>query len=144
MITEEENLFIGYVTKVHNATNFDIDIQLTDLKRDKYKYVYKSYYTAIDPDDEHVNPKRLYSYPCRVEGVSMRRNTFGRRTSESTYEIKQLFFLFNNWVLCSVGEVDYYNRILVKIYDPITKEPIMDYHYKKYKDIFEPYSRVSA
>ena len=138
--------FRGYITNIYDPANYDIDIQFDEDTKSKYQHVFKSLYTAIDLDDTPpISPKRLESYRCRVKGVTIIRPNYKNNKpidypmKNATTDINKKVFLFNSWVDCDVSDIDFYNRILVKLYDPITGESLTDDVFDKYPTLFSKY-----
>lgn len=146
---DTDNKVMGFIVNIYDSVNFDIDIPLQDKER--YKNVYQAPYTCIDLDNsQFVEPVQRIAYRCRIEGVSIDRNESNdselkennyRIVREANYKIKQRIMLCNSWVLCKIGAIDYYNRILIKIYDPITSKSLTEDIFAEYPNVFSEYSR---
>lgn len=141
--------FRGYVINVYDPVNYDIDIHFDPDTNNKYKDVFKSYYTCISldsKDTENRLPLQRPAYRCRVKGISMERRDINEKTvRNATNDINKKIYLFNGWVDCYVNDIDYYNRILVELYDPITGESLTDdIFYQKYPELFSQYIRQNT
>ncbi len=49
----------------------------------------------------------------------------------------------NGWVICTISDVDIYRRLLVTLYDPITRKDLSEILLsEEYKDYFRPYNHL--
>lgn len=110
----------GFVVNVHDAMNFDIDINIPDFLKIKYQNSYKTEYFYKQYDREFMetpffkNKKiyKSYAYRCRIKGLSTNKSV----SYNIINEIKQLFDRLDGKVYCVLNNIDIFNRILVDIY----------------------------
>lgn len=127
-------------TSVQNETDFDIEIERTNTETNtgtspgteitgtrRYDSVYKNQYEYIDYKDEYESEetwaKKSVTYRCHLRGIDI----IGRKEKMilddrsqsliniSNNDIERLIKKNNRWVICTLGDVDIYNRILVDI-----------------------------
>lgn len=149
----------GFVVNIHDATNFDIDLDLPVELRDKYNDVISNEYFYQDlPSDFLENPNlanqqlipcKSKTYRCRLKGIGINQlpnNYHIHKNNIISYEIKQLIDNNDGWVLCNLSDIDVYQRLLVDIIIPTNTENISlkDFLLNKmnYEDnpLFYPYS----
>lgn len=110
----------GFVVNVHDAMNFDIDINIPEFLKPKYQNVYKTdyYYKQYDkdfmesPNFKNKKVYKSYAYRCRLKGISTNRSV----SYNIINEIKQLFDRLDGKIYCVLNNIDMFNRILVDIY----------------------------
>lgn len=144
---ENRGKFRAYVVNVYDPVNYDIDIHFDENTKKIYDNIFKSYYTSLSLDSEKLEdrlPQQRASYRCRIKGISMDRT--GNKellVKQATNVINKKIFLFNGWVDCYVSDIDFYNRILVELFDPLTGESLTHelFNTPKYSDIFSTYIR---
>lgn len=126
-----ENI-VGYVVNVHDVLNFDIDLWLTPEQRRKYSGIIVNSYQYID-ETEGVAHTSL-TYRCRLRGIgSSSRKSFRETPRAFSFQFQKVFQEVkyninrqNGWVLVNIFDVDVYRRLLVEIYDPVTRKNIKD------------------
>lgn len=118
----------GFIVNVHDATNYDIDLQIPPDLRDKYNFVVNNKYTYQDLDENFykkpdlkmisMDPKIGKTYRCRLRGIGIN----NRSTPEDMWKIKQMFVNVkqlidrtDGWAVCTLSDVDVYQRLLVDI-----------------------------
>jgi hypothetical protein len=155
---------VGYVVNVHDPLNYDIDLLLDEELVNKYRNVITNRYTYKDENGlEHIGT----TYRCRLKGIGLidsnTKNTqvtqnVIRSTSPKKGTMRKIRKMGNShirsahielirrcdrsngWVLCTLSDIDIYRRLLVTIYDPITKENIGSLCLKEpYNQHFQPY-----
>lgn len=154
---------IGFVVNIHDATNFDIDLQLTTEMRNKYNGVITNEYTYNDLGDEYlINPNSAMNqtivpqtgttYRCRLRGIGINQLPSSDQMYKSyimTTEVKQLLDRTDNWVSCTLSDIDVYQRLLIDIFvhtidgcfnirDHLLTKDSKD---SKDKPLFYPYTR---
>lgn len=118
---------IGFVVNVHDATNFDIDLELPPNTHEKYKDVISNQYVYQDPGPDFLeNPdiNKLLATPtvigttyrCRLRGVGINQSTYNTwKSSQICVEIKQLIDRTDGWIICTLSDIDVYQRLLIDI-----------------------------
>ena len=121
---------VGYVVNVHDALNYDIDLYLPDEIRSRYlnakhkderNVVILNKYSYVDVDDNDVNKDRL-TYRCRLKGIGLKCHKSYKLQRNAHIEMMRRIDRQNGWVYVTVSDIDIYQRILVNLYDPISKE----------------------
>ena len=131
----------GFVVNVHDATNFDIDLQLTPKLHEKYQSVISNQYTYKDIPESHI----LYpadsvlsnsttvgtTYRCRLRGIGTNHDAdnYGLKSNMVCHSIKQIIDRTDGWVICTLSDIDVYSRLLVDIIVCSTTGPINLYNY---------------
>ena len=136
----------GYVVNVHDAVNYDIDLDFSSHPElsARYnnvimnKYLYYEYSEIPEGDfleDLGKNATTGITYRCRLKGIGTTQCTQDKRKGKKRKDyilrdahiamIRQ-FDRCNGWVLCTLSDVDIYRRLLVTLHHPKTKEPFSD------------------
>ena len=153
----------GFIVNVHDATNFDIDLDIIPELHEKYRDVISNQYTYQDLDDDFlenpdVNKLRLTpevgtTFRCRLKGVGINQLPTSEHTWKSNQmcvNVKQLIDRTDGWVTCTLSDIDVYQRLLVDIIIHTSNGTInlRDYLLLKMKDednpIFYPYSSKNS
>lgn len=150
---------IGYIVNIHDATNFDIDLDISAELHEKYRDVISNQYTYKDlgsnflenPDFNkivEIKPQVGTTYRCRLKGVGINQLPHAEHTWKSylmCVDIKQLIDRTDGWVKCCLSDIDVYSRLLVDIIVDTCNGPINVRDYLLYKmqneinPIFYPY-----
>jgi uncharacterized FlaG/YvyC family protein len=119
---------LGYITHVENCLNLDIDFDLGDEKNVALRIdtANHSMYTYIDDNDDLCTST---TYRSRLMGISNRKNK-GKYTNKVISSAMNEFYDAINrsgrFVNYEIYGCDTYNRVIVKIYDPITDKCLND------------------
>lgn len=119
----------GYVVNVHDALNFDIDLELSPDVEQNYRQVKKDEYDYQDLGPEFLRTAdmkmmvtcerhRGTAYRCHVRGVGSRPPESGEdkwKINNMSIDIDGLIDRADRWVLCRIGDIDVYGRILVDL-----------------------------
>ncbi|CAH6420601.1 Hypothetical protein HVR_LOCUS1233 [uncultured virus] len=118
----------GFIVNVHDATNFDIDLEIPPELHEKYRDVISNQYTYQDlgmdflenPDLNRLKIKPVVgtTYRCRLKGVGINQLPTSDHTYKSNMmcvEVKQLIDRTDGWVTCTLSDIDVYQRLLVDI-----------------------------
>ena len=120
---------IGFVVNIHDATNYDIDLDISPELHEKYRDVISNQYTYKDlgnnfitkPDFSKLNeiiPEVGTTYRCRLRGVGINQlPQFEHiwRSNLMCVDVKQLIDRTDGWVFCTLSDIDVYQRLLVDI-----------------------------
>jgi hypothetical protein len=119
---------MGYVVQVHDATNFDIDLDLTSDLISRYSNVisneYKYKYTTDQgwyshPEDIMLAESTGKAYRCRLRGIGINPSlpyaAHSRKSQEIKEDVRRLFDRSDGWCTCTLSDVDIYSRLLVDI-----------------------------
>jgi hypothetical protein len=154
---------IGFIVNVHDATNFDIDLDISPNIHEKYGDVISNQYTYRDINTDFFEIHDLNkstqiessigtTYRCRLRGVGINQLSQQIHTWKSNQmcvEIKQLIDRTDGWITCTLSDIDVYQRLLVDIIINTCNGPIdlREYLLDRMKDddhrenpIFYPYS----
>ena len=121
---------IGFVVNIHDAMNFDIDLQLTKEIKHKYDNVITNEYTYNDLGDSYLTnpnnvmnepliPKIGTTYRCRLRGIGIDQLSSKSQSLKfylTTVDVKQLLDRTDNWISCTLSDIDIYQRLLVDIF----------------------------
>lgn len=149
----------GFIVNIHDATNFDIDLDIVPQLHERYCDVISNQYTYQDLGEDflenpdlnrlRVAPEVGTTYRCRLKGVGINQLPSSEHTWKSNQmcvNVKQLIDRTDGWVTCTLSDIDVYQRLLVDIVIYTSNGPInlRDYLLVKMKDednpIFYPYS----
>lgn len=118
----------GFIVNVHDATNFDIDLDISLELHEKYQNVISNQYTYQDLDDNflenpemnrlEIKPEIGTTYRCRLRGIGI--NQLGTmehtlKSNQMCIDVKQLIDRSDGWVICTLSDIDVYKRLLVDI-----------------------------
>lgn len=151
---------IGFIVNVHDATNFDIDLEMPPELHEKYRDVISNQYTYQDLNIDflenpnlnsttEITPKIGTTYRCRLRGVGINQlaqNLHTWKSNQMCVEVKQLIDRTDGWITCTLSDIDVYQRLLVDIVINTSKGPInlRDYLLSRMEHeenpIFYPYS----
>lgn len=153
----------GFIVNVHDATNFDIDLDIVPELHERYRDVISNQYTYQDlgedflenPDMNRlkITPEVGTTYRCRLKGVGINQLPSSEHTWKSNQmcvDVKQLIDRTDGWVTCTLSDIDVYQRLLVDIVINTNNGPVnlRDYLLIKMRDedspIFYPYSSLNG
>lgn len=129
---------IGFIVNVHDATNFDIDLEISPELHEKYGDVISNQYTYQDFNNNFfefstlskikcINPCIGTTYRCRLRGVGINQlpqHLHTWKSNQMCVEIKQLIDRTDGWITCTLSDIDVYQRLLVDITINTCKGPI--------------------
>jgi hypothetical protein len=150
----------GFIVNVHDAINFDIDLEISPDLHEKYGDVVSNQYTYQDLGSDFLEnpdlskttqlvPKIGTTYRCRLRGVGMNQlpqHLHTWKTNQMCVEVKQLIDRTDGWITCTLSDIDVYKRLLVDVVIHTCREKInlRDHllaRMREEKDpIFYPYS----
>lgn len=150
----------GFIVNIHDAINFDIDLDMPPELHEKYGDVVSNQYTYQDLGNDFLEnpdlnrttqlaPKVGTTYRCRLRGVGMNQlsqQLHTWKTNKMCVEVKQLIDRTDGWVTCTLSDIDVYKRLLVDVVIHTCKENInlRDYLLARMQEeedpIFYPYS----
>ena len=156
---------IGFIVNVHDATNFDIDLEMSPELHEKYgdvisnQYTYQEFdsdflenpviLTSKDTKNIEITPKIGTTYRCRLRGVGINQlapNVHTWKSNQMCVDVKQLIDRTDGWITCTLSDIDVFQRLLVDITINTSKTSInlRDYLLSKMEHqdnpIFYPYS----
>lgn len=123
---ETLNDIVGYIVNVHDGINFDIDLFIPNELINKYNdvitdtYYYRmlndSYFNTGNFDNNEIKKGKVYR--CHLRGIGINKNYdrgFKNKYNIMTNEIKKLIDRVDGWVICTLLDIDIYDRLLVDI-----------------------------
>ena len=125
--------FLAYVVAIKDPLNYHLDIYWPDEIAERYSTSLKYNYTFVSEElGSEVNSRPAYS--CHLRGVEIISAT-GEDTQQNiaihTSNMKEAYILMSKqilrsggWVLVSVSDIDVYRRILINIFDVITRQSL--------------------
>lgn len=128
----------GFVVNVHDATNFDIAFDILPEIHERYQDVISNQYTYQDlGEDFLINPdmNRLIeskhkigtTYRCRLKGIGINQSSSSSyiwKSNQMCIEVKKIFDRSDGWIICTLSDIDIYQRLLVDIYIYMSNEVI--------------------
>jgi hypothetical protein len=119
----------GFVVNIHDAVNYDIDLDITSGMHDRYQsvitnqYTYQdihtSLFTKLDGIKNIKQESRINTaYRCRLRGIGINHlppHEQYVRSAQMTTEVQQLIDRSDGWVVCTLSDIDVYQRLLVDI-----------------------------
>ena len=126
-IKESKETYVAFINAVKDSLNIHLDIYMSPTTSQRYegamKYTYKFISEELSTEKEEEQMRT--SYHCHLKGIEI--------ISDEDYSLNTKFvfsFLMQNiiknggWVLVSLGDIDIYGRILVNIFDIITRKSL--------------------
>lgn len=118
----------GFIVNIHDAANFDIDLNIIPELHERYHNVISNQYTYQDlsPDffDDpsfsqlKITPEVGTTYRCRLKGIGINQlppNEYTWKSNELCVDVKKLIDRTDCWVICNLSDIDVYQRLLVDI-----------------------------
>lgn len=125
--------YLAYVVAIRDPLNFHLDIYWPDDIAERYSTSLKYDYTFVSEElgsEVHVRP----AYSCHLRGVEIVSTVNGDTQPNialHTANMKEAYILMSKrilrsggWVLVSVSDIDVYRRILVNIFDVVTRQSL--------------------
>jgi len=124
--------FLAYVVAIRDPLNLHLDIYWPEEIRNRYDSAIHYEYTFISEElseDVYIRP----AYSCHLRGVeiiSTAPNDFFNM-KEAYITVSKHILRSGGWVLVSVSDIDIYRRILINIFDVVTRKSINNELLKK-------------
>ena len=101
----------GFVVRVFDSLNFDIDFILDSETESLYDSVTKNTYRYVDYyGKEHISR----SFRCRLDGVGVNKDTQDKRFAYRDHvRSSHIVNLFDGWIDCYISDIDVYGRLLI-------------------------------
>jgi hypothetical protein len=119
--------YLAYVVAIKDPLNFHLDIYWPEDIAERYALSLKYKYTFISEElgpEIHNRP----AYSCHLKGVEI---VSAEDITVHTANMKEAYILMSKrilrsggWVLVSVSDIDIYRRILVNIFDVVTRQSL--------------------
>jgi hypothetical protein len=125
--------FLAYVVAIKDPLNYHLDIYWPEDIAERYSSSLKYNYTFVSEElGPEINSRSAYS--CHLKGVEII-SSVGDDTQQNisthTSNMKDAYILMSKqilrsggWVLVSVSDIDVYRRILINIFDVITRQSL--------------------
>lgn len=123
-LTQSKETYVAFVNAVKDPLNLHLDIYWSDAIAEKYKDAMSYDYEFISEELDPTIHKRK-SYHCHLRGIEIVADEDYSFNSKTAYiHLMQYVIKYGGWVLVSVGDIDIYQRILVNIFNVVTKKSI--------------------
>lgn len=137
----------GLIANINNCLNLDILFDLGIRKMEEYSSCDKSPCAYRTIDRETLIPGELvhsYSYRARLKGIATNNSRPKNvRTKKqmvcATETLKRICSKTSGYFICEISDIDTFNRILIKLYDPVTLECINDILLESHPEILTNY-----
>lgn len=125
--------YLAYVVAIRDPLNFHLDIYWPKDIAERYSTSLKYDYTFISEElGPEINIRPAYSCHLRgVEIVSITNGDIQPNLAVHTTNMKEAYILMSKrilrsggWILVSVSDIDIYRRVLVNIFDVITRKSL--------------------
>src|SRR5579875_3551592 len=123
-LPNNNDIYLAYVVAIKDPLNIHLDIFLLSEMEKRYATASNYNYMFISEElDKYIYTRKAYL--CHLRGVEIISNEHEKINTKEAYNIiNNIIIKYNGWVLVSTSDIDIYNRILINIYDIITKEDI--------------------
>lgn len=126
--------YLAYVVAIRDPLNFHLDIYWPSQIADRYSNALHYDYTFVSEElgpQIHTRP----AYSCHLRGVEIISSTPTEPNvwdlSVQTANMKEAYILMSKrilrsggWVLVSVSDIDIYRRVLVNIFDVVSRQSL--------------------
>jgi hypothetical protein len=151
---DQSSLYLGYIVNIHDPTTFNISLEISDNIMEKIskqwwthnnKIITSTYEYYDEPPQLSIKNNSAGEgklaithipliqskpvYRCRIRSVGVIRpmDVKMQKDFRKTFgDIKRQVDLQNGWVLVKIYHPDKYKRLLVDLYDPITKKDLKE------------------
>lgn len=123
-LPQTREIYLAYVVAIRDPLNYHLDIYWPPEVEARYESALHYDYTFISEElGEGIKTRMAYS--CHLRGVEIASNA-----QNSTFENMKEAYIFmsrqiyrtGGWVLVSVSDIDIYHRVLVNIFDILTRQ----------------------
>lgn len=121
---KSRDLYLAYVVVVCDSLNFHLDIYWPDSMAEQYKSA-MSYEYTFESEELQTSPCKRNAHVCHLDGVELDTSD-SNHAREAYILLTKRLFNTGGWALISVSDIDIYRRVLVVIYDALSKERIND------------------
>lgn len=124
-LPQVKETYLAYVVAVRDPLNFHLDIYWPPEIGERYSTAIRYDYTFVSEELDpsvHVRP----AYSCHLRGVEIIQtapNDFNNM-KEAYILMSKRIMRSGGWVLVSVSDIDVYRRILVNVFDVITRKSL--------------------
>lgn len=132
-IPQSHTSYLAYVVAIRDPLNFHLDIYWPEDIVERYSTALKYDYTFISEElGSEINTRPAYS--CHLRGVEIIATVNGDSQPNlalHTANMKEAYILISKrilrsggWVLVSASDIDVYRRILVNVFDVVTRQSL--------------------
>lgn len=123
--------YLAYVVAIRDPLNFHLDIYWPSNVAERYSNALKYEYSFVSEElDNNVHVRSTYS--CHLKGVEIVSDDDQQSNpSVHTSNMKEAYILMSKcilrsggWVLVSVSDIDIYRRVLVNVFDVISRQSL--------------------
>lgn len=128
----------GSIICVHSPINYDIKLSIGEQQERWYASVTKDTYNYVNDESDLIFKT---TYRCRLSGIEEDKSN-QILLSTVLEDIKSVLASSNSEVVCKLGDIDIYNRLLVDIVITIGDEKVdlKDYLLSKYPTAYKKYT----
>lgn len=132
-LPQSHTSYLAYVVAIRDPLNFHLDIYWPEEIAERYFTALKYDYTFVSEElGSEINVRPAYSCHLRgVEIVSNGANDAQPNLALHTANMKEAYIIMSKrilrsggWVLISVSDIDVYRRVLVNIFDVVTRQSL--------------------
>jgi len=123
---KNKEIYLAHVVAIKDPLNLHLDIYWSDEIQKKYIDSIINYeYTFISEELNKFQKYTRYAYSCHLKGVEIcidKTNIDTNNMKEAYIYITRKIYESNGWVLVSITDIDVYKRLLVNVFDVITRK----------------------
>ena len=120
-----KDVYLAYVVAIRDPLNLHLDIYWPQEMIDRYSSALNYEYTFVSEElDKAIHSRKVYS--CHLRGIEIITNEQGSssNTKDAYILISSHVMRAGGWVLVSVSDIDIYRRVLVNVFDVVTRNSI--------------------
>jgi hypothetical protein len=119
-----QNSYLAFVAAIRDPLNLHLDIYWTPDMEEKYKSASSYLYSFISEElDDKIHERQVYL--CHLKGIEIVNDKNNFDNMRNAYvKVSSIINKSNGWVLVTVGDIDIYRRILVNVFDIISRKSI--------------------
>jgi len=119
-----DKTFLAYAIAIQDPLNLHLDIYFPSDIEERYKKSHNYDYTFVS-EELGPEPQKRRAYHCHLKGIeiTVKDNDFSNAKDAVALVMKRVNSA-NGWVLVMVSDIDVYGRILVEVYDVITRQSL--------------------
>lgn len=121
-LPQNKETYLAYVVAMRDPLNYHLDIYWPDQIAERYAGSTNYEYTFLSEELEPIVHTRK-AYSCHLKGVEIiqkEQNDFSNM-KEAYVVMSKYITRSNGWVLVSVSDIDVYHRVLVNVFDTISR-----------------------
>lgn len=111
--------YLAFVVAIRDPLNLHLDIYWPNEISERYAGALQYDYTFLSEElDEKIYTRRAYS--CHLRGIEVS-TTDSANMKDAYIAVSKNIIRSGGWVLVSVSDIDIYRRVLVNIFDVVTR-----------------------